>query len=87
MNLSPEGIGIGGAIAPGPEGYPGHVTMAARSIDARYDGHAEFYDRLFAGAPSLTSPNRRLPRTTVSGGTHRCGSGGVRYPESSRSGV
>lgn len=23
--------------------------MAARSIDARYDGHAEFYDRLFAG--------------------------------------
>jgi uncharacterized protein len=26
-NLSAEGIGIGGGIAEGPEGYPGHVTV------------------------------------------------------------
>jgi predicted enzyme related to lactoylglutathione lyase len=26
-NLSPEGIGIGGGIGAGPEGYPGHVTF------------------------------------------------------------
>ena len=26
-NLSPDGIGIGGGIGPGPEGYDGHVTF------------------------------------------------------------
>lgn len=26
-NLSAEGVGIGGGIAQGPEGYPGHVTF------------------------------------------------------------
>ena len=27
QNLSPEGIGIGGGVGPGPEGYEGHVTF------------------------------------------------------------
>lgn len=26
-NLNPDGIGIGGGIGAGPEGYPGHVTF------------------------------------------------------------
>jgi uncharacterized protein len=26
-NLSPDGVGIGGGIGPGPEGYDGHVTF------------------------------------------------------------
>ena len=26
-NLSPEGIGIGGGVGVGPDGYPGHVTF------------------------------------------------------------
>jgi uncharacterized protein len=26
-NTNPEGIGIGGGIGAGPEGYPGHVTF------------------------------------------------------------
>jgi hypothetical protein len=26
-NLNAEGVGIGGGIAQGPEGYPGHVTF------------------------------------------------------------
>jgi predicted enzyme related to lactoylglutathione lyase len=26
-NLSPDGIGIGGGIGPGPDGYDGHVTF------------------------------------------------------------
>jgi predicted enzyme related to lactoylglutathione lyase len=26
-NVSGEGVGIGGGIAAGPEGYPGHVTF------------------------------------------------------------
>ena len=26
-NTNPEGIGIGGGIGPGPEGYGGHVTV------------------------------------------------------------
>ncbi len=26
-NLSPDGIGIGGGVGQGPEGYPGHVTF------------------------------------------------------------
>jgi len=28
-NLSPEGVGIGGGIGKGPEGYDGHVTFYA----------------------------------------------------------
>jgi predicted enzyme related to lactoylglutathione lyase len=26
-NVSPEGIGIGGGVGPGPDGYEGHVTF------------------------------------------------------------
>jgi predicted enzyme related to lactoylglutathione lyase len=26
-NVSAEGVGIGGGVAAGPEGYPGHVTV------------------------------------------------------------
>ncbi|MGH8868730.1 MAG: VOC family protein [Actinomycetes bacterium] len=26
-NLSPDGVGIGGGISGGPEGYPGHLTF------------------------------------------------------------
>lgn len=26
-NLSADGVGIGGGVAQGPEGYPGHVTV------------------------------------------------------------
>lgn len=26
-NLNPDGIGIGGGLSQGPEGYPGHVTF------------------------------------------------------------
>jgi predicted enzyme related to lactoylglutathione lyase len=26
-NLNADGIGIGGGVGPGPEGYPGHVTF------------------------------------------------------------
>jgi predicted enzyme related to lactoylglutathione lyase len=26
-NTNPDGVGIGGGIATGPEGYPGHVTF------------------------------------------------------------
>lgn len=26
-NLSPEGVGIGGGVGEGPEGYPGHLTF------------------------------------------------------------
>jgi uncharacterized protein len=26
-NLTPDGIGIGGGVGPGPEGYDGHVTF------------------------------------------------------------
>jgi predicted enzyme related to lactoylglutathione lyase len=26
-NLNPDGVGIGGGVGPGPEGYEGHVTF------------------------------------------------------------
>jgi predicted enzyme related to lactoylglutathione lyase len=26
-NLNADGVGIGGGVGPGPEGYPGHVTF------------------------------------------------------------
>lgn len=32
-NLSAEGIGIGGGVATGPEGYPGHVTVYVQVAD------------------------------------------------------
>ena len=32
-NLSPEGIGIGGGVGVGPEGYPGHVTFYVHVSD------------------------------------------------------
>ena len=32
-NLSPEGVGIGGGIAQGPEGYGGHVTFYVQVPD------------------------------------------------------
>lgn len=35
-NLSPEGIGIGGGVGTGPEGYEGHVTfyVAVSDVEA-----------------------------------------------------
>jgi len=33
-NLSADGIGIGGGISQGPEGYPGHVTFYIEVPDA-----------------------------------------------------
>jgi predicted enzyme related to lactoylglutathione lyase len=33
QNLSEDGIGIGGGIAQGPEGYPGHVTVYVQVPD------------------------------------------------------
>jgi predicted enzyme related to lactoylglutathione lyase len=32
-NLTPDGIGIGGGISRGPEGYPGHVTVYVQVPD------------------------------------------------------
>ncbi len=32
-NTSPEGVGIGGGIAEGPEGYDGHVTFSVEVPD------------------------------------------------------
>jgi uncharacterized protein len=33
QNLSPEGVGIGGGVGTGPEGYDGHVTFYAGVAD------------------------------------------------------
>jgi len=32
-NLSPDGVGVGGGISSGPEGYPGHVTFYVQVPD------------------------------------------------------
>jgi uncharacterized protein len=32
-NTTPDGIGIGGGISQGPEGYPGHVTVYVQVPD------------------------------------------------------
>jgi uncharacterized protein len=32
-NLTEDGIGIGGGISPGPQGYPGHVTVYVQVPD------------------------------------------------------
>jgi predicted enzyme related to lactoylglutathione lyase len=32
-NVTEDGIGIGGGIGPGPEGYPGHVTFYVKVPD------------------------------------------------------
>jgi predicted enzyme related to lactoylglutathione lyase len=41
-NLSPDGIGIGGGVAGGPPGYPGHVTFYVQVPDVEASlAHAE----------------------------------------------
>jgi predicted enzyme related to lactoylglutathione lyase len=32
-NLNSDGVGIGGGVGPGPEGYPGHVTFYVEVAD------------------------------------------------------
>ena len=34
-NVSPDGVGIGGGIGTGPEGYPGHVTFYIEVPDVK----------------------------------------------------
>ena len=41
-NLNPDGIGIGGGVGGGPEGYPGHVTFYVEVPDVEAAlAHAE----------------------------------------------
>ena len=43
-NLSSEGVGIGGGVAQGPDGYPGHVTFYVEVPDV--DAALEKAERL-----------------------------------------
>jgi hypothetical protein len=34
-NVNPDGVGIGGGVGPGPEGYGGHITFYVEVPDVR----------------------------------------------------
>lgn len=56
-NLTAEGVGIGGGIATGPQGYPGHVTFYVQVPDVEESlQHAE---RL--GATRMMGPEQVTP--------------------------
>jgi uncharacterized protein len=60
-NLSAEGVGIGGGIGRGPEGYEGHVTfyVAVPDVGAALD-HAE---RL--GGTRMMGPEQMMPHLVI----------------------
>ena len=55
-NTSPEGIGIGGGISSGPEGYPGHVTVYVQVPDV---------EAALAKAESLGATRMMGPETVM----------------------
>ncbi len=78
-NVNAEGVGIGGGVAQGPEGYPGHVTVyvevpdveaalaKAESLGAtRMMGPDEVMDGLVIGL--LTDPEGHTIGVVKSGG-------------------
>jgi uncharacterized protein len=57
-NLTPEGIGIGGGVAGGPEGYGGHVTFYVAVPDV---------EAALAQAESLGGSRVMGPETVMEG--------------------
>ena len=60
-NLSSEGVGIGGGISSGPEGYGGHVTVYAQVDDVE----AALAKAESLGATRMMGPEDVMERLTI----------------------
>lgn len=60
-NLNPEGIGIGGGISSGPEGYPGHVTVYVQVPDVE----AALAKAESLGGTRMMGPEDVMPDLTI----------------------
>ena len=60
-NLGPDGIGIGGGIGPGPEGYPGHVTFYVAVPDVE----AALAKAESLGGARIMGPERPMDMLTI----------------------
>jgi predicted enzyme related to lactoylglutathione lyase len=60
-NLTEEGIGIGGGISRGPDGYPGHVTFYVQVPDV--EAALAKAERL--GATRMMGPEDVMPTLTI----------------------
>jgi uncharacterized protein len=60
-NTGPDGIGIGGGIGPGPEGYPGHVTFYVAVPDVE----AALAKAESLGGTRIMGPERPMDMVTI----------------------
>ena len=60
-NLTEDGIGIGGGISPGPEGYPGHITFYVQVPDVE----AALAKAESLGGKRMMGPEQVMPHLTV----------------------
>jgi uncharacterized protein len=60
-NLSEDGIGIGGGISSGPEGYPGHVTVYIQVPDVE----ASLAKAEQLGGTRMMGPEEVMPGLTI----------------------
>jgi predicted enzyme related to lactoylglutathione lyase len=61
-NLSPEGIGIGGGIGQGPEGYDGHVTfyVGVDDVEATLAKAESLGGKRLMGPDELDTPTGKI---------------------------
>ena len=61
-NLSPEGIGIGGGIGQGPDGYAGHVTfyVAVDDVEAALAKAETLGGKRMMGPEEIDTPNGKI---------------------------
>ena len=61
-NLSPEGIGIGGGIGQGPDGYEGHVTfyVGVEDVEAALAKAESLGGRRMMGPEEIETPNGKI---------------------------
>ena len=60
-NLAPDGIGIGGGIGQGPDGYPGHVTFYVAVPDVG----AALAKAENLGGKRIMGPDRPMDMVTI----------------------
>ena len=60
-NLAPDGIGIGGGIGQGPDGYPGHVTFYVAVPDVG----AALAKAESLGGKRIMGPDRPMDMVTI----------------------
>jgi len=60
-NTNEEGIGIGGGISTGPEGYPGHVTVYVQVPDVE----ASLAKAESLGGTRMMGPDEVMPGLTI----------------------